>query len=40
MGRDKPVLIAAASGRALAAGARRAGYVPLVVDGFGDQDTL
>ena len=36
MGRDKPVLIAAASGRALAAGARRAGYVPLVVDGFGD----
>jgi len=34
------VLIAAASGRALAAGARRAGYVPLVADGFGDQDTL
>jgi len=40
MDREKPVLIAAASGRALAAGARRAGYLPLVVDGFGDQDTL
>jgi uncharacterized protein len=40
MDREKPVLIAAASGRALAAGARRAGYVPLVADGFGDQDTL
>ena len=34
------MLIAAASGRALAASARRAGYVPLVADGFGDQDTL
>jgi predicted ATP-grasp superfamily ATP-dependent carboligase len=40
MDRKKPVLIAAASGRALAAGARRAGYVPLVADGYGDQDTL
>ena len=40
MDRETPVLIAAASGRALAAGARRAGYVPLVADGFGDQDTL
>jgi len=34
------VLIAAASGRALAASARRAGYTPLVADLFGDQDTL
>jgi uncharacterized protein len=34
------VLIAAASGRALATSARRAGYVPLVADFFGDQDTL
>src|SRR5262249_58840690 len=34
------VLIAAASGRALAASARRAGYAPLVVDCFGDQDTI
>ena len=34
------VLIAAASGRALAASARRAGYAPLVADLFGDQDTL
>ena len=34
------MLIAAASGRALAASARRAGYLPLVADGFGDQDTL
>ena len=40
MDKEKPVLIAAASGRALAAGARRAGYIPLVVDGFGDEDTL
>src|SRR5262249_5775648 len=40
MDRERPVLIAAASGRALAASARRAGYVPLVADGFGDQDTL
>lgn len=34
----EPVLIAAFSGRALAASARRAGFVPLVVDCFGDQD--
>jgi predicted ATP-grasp superfamily ATP-dependent carboligase len=34
------VLIAAASGRALAASARRAGYAPLVADFFGDLDTL
>jgi predicted ATP-grasp superfamily ATP-dependent carboligase len=34
------VLIAAASGRALANSARRAGYAPLVVDFFGDQDTI
>jgi predicted ATP-grasp superfamily ATP-dependent carboligase len=40
MDRGKPVLIAAASGRALAASARRAGYTPLVADAFGDQDTL
>lgn len=33
------VLIAAYSGRALAASARRAGYVPLVVDAYGDADT-
>jgi predicted ATP-grasp superfamily ATP-dependent carboligase len=33
------LLIAAASGRALAASARRGGYVPLVADFFGDQDT-
>ena len=33
------VLIAAFSGRALAQSARRAGYVPLVVDAFGDLDT-
>ncbi|PRH85730.1 tetrahydromethanopterin C1 transfer protein [Labrys okinawensis] len=33
------VLIAAQSGRALAAAARRAGYRPLVVDLFGDSDT-
>jgi uncharacterized protein len=33
------VLIAAASGRALAASARRGGYAPLVADFFGDQDT-
>jgi predicted ATP-grasp superfamily ATP-dependent carboligase len=40
---DKPqgaVLIAAVSGRALAASARRAGFVPLVADCFGDDDTL
>ena len=34
------VLIVAASGRALAASARRAGYRPLVIDLFGDADTL
>jgi predicted ATP-grasp superfamily ATP-dependent carboligase len=33
------LLIAAASGRALAASARRAGYVPLVADFFADEDT-
>src|SRR5579872_5588061 len=33
------VLIAALSGRALAAAARRAGYQPLVADLFGDLDT-
>ncbi|MDX2257973.1 MAG: ATP-grasp domain-containing protein [Hyphomicrobiaceae bacterium] len=36
----EPVLIAAYSGRALAASARRAGYRPLVIDAFGDADTL
>jgi predicted ATP-grasp superfamily ATP-dependent carboligase len=34
------VLLAAFSARALAASARRAGYKPLVVDCFGDEDTL
>jgi predicted ATP-grasp superfamily ATP-dependent carboligase len=34
------VLIAAQSGRSLAAAARRAGYLPLVADMFGDMDTL
>lgn len=33
------VLIAAFAGRALAESARRAGYVPLVADAFGDSDT-
>ncbi len=33
------LLIAALSGRALAAAARRSGYVPLVADLFGDDDT-
>lgn len=33
------VLIAGFSGRALAASARRAGYLPLVADAFGDTDT-
>jgi uncharacterized protein len=38
---EKPsVLIAAISGRALAQSAKRGGYQPLVVDFFGDQDTL
>lgn len=36
----KAVVIVAASGRALAASARRAGYLPLVIDWFGDEDTL
>lgn len=40
MPESRPVLIAAASGRALAQSARRGGYVPLVADFFGDQDTL
>jgi predicted ATP-grasp superfamily ATP-dependent carboligase len=40
MDRQAHVLIAAASGRALAASARRGGYRPLVADFFGDQDTL
>jgi uncharacterized protein len=38
--RKATVLIAAASGRALAASACRAGYAPLVADFFGDQDTV
>jgi len=33
------ILIAAFSGRALAQSARRAGYLPLVADAFGDLDT-
>lgn len=40
MDNEGAVLIAAISGRALAASARRAGYLPLVTDFFGDQDTL
>jgi predicted ATP-grasp superfamily ATP-dependent carboligase len=40
MAEPTTVLIAAASGRALAASACRAGYAPLVADFFGDQDTL
>jgi len=40
MGNEAAVLIAALSGRALAASARRGGYVPLVADMFGDVDTL
>jgi predicted ATP-grasp superfamily ATP-dependent carboligase len=35
----EPVLIAALSGRGLAASARRAGYLPLVADAFADTDT-
>lgn len=38
-GEGASVLIAAQSGRALAAAARRAGYRPLVADLFGDSDT-
>lgn len=37
---EAAILIAAISGRALAESARRGGYVPLVADFFGDQDTL
>jgi predicted ATP-grasp superfamily ATP-dependent carboligase len=37
---DKSVLLAAVSGRALACSARRGGYLPLVADFFGDQDTV
>lgn len=37
---DRTVLIVAASGRALAASARRGGFTPLVVDFFGDQDMV
>ncbi|MBL8565599.1 MAG: ATP-grasp domain-containing protein [Hyphomicrobiaceae bacterium] len=36
---QQAILIAGFSGRALAASARRAGFLPLVVDGFGDSDT-
>ncbi len=35
---EEPILITALSGRALATSAKRAGYRPLVVDCFGDQD--
>ena len=37
--RTETVLVAALSGRGLAASARRAGYLPLVADAFGDSDT-
>jgi uncharacterized protein len=37
---SESVLIAAISGRALAESARRGGYLPLVADFFGDQDTV
>lgn len=37
---SEAVLIAAISGRALALSARRGGYLPLVADFFGDQDTV
>ncbi len=40
MPEPRHVLIAALSGRALAQSACRGGYVPLVADFFGDQDTL
>jgi len=40
MDRAKAALIVAASGRALAASARRGGMIPLVADFFGDQDTI
>jgi uncharacterized protein len=39
MASAQAVLIAGFSGRALAASARRAGYLPLVADVFGDEDT-
>lgn len=38
MAEPTPILIAALSGRSLAAAARRAGYLPLVADIFGDAD--
>src|SRR5262245_32839564 len=38
--RSGPLLIAAISGRALAAAGRRAGYRPWVADFFGDADTV
>jgi uncharacterized protein len=38
--RGEAVLLAAISGRALAESARRGGFVPLVADFFGDQDTV
>ncbi len=34
------ILIAAFSGRSLAVSALKAGYSPLVVDGFGDEDMV
>lgn len=37
---EQAVLIAGYSGRALAASARRAGFLPLVADAFADTDTL
>src|SRR6188474_1459122 len=37
---SKAVLVVAASGRALAASARRGGFLPLVVDYFADSDTI
>jgi len=40
MDRGRTVLIVAVAGRALAVSARRAGYLPLVADCFGDEDTL
>jgi predicted ATP-grasp superfamily ATP-dependent carboligase len=40
MAKQDSVLVVAASGRALAASARRGGFIPLVADFFGDQDTL
>ncbi len=36
---SEPILIAGFSARALAQSARRAGFAPLVVDGYGDLDT-